>query len=40
MLKRAMLIALLFFAPAHAGAEGYGDVYYNPAEPGWGVFLV
>ena len=40
MMKRLVLIAFLLFASTNAGADGYGDVYYNPAEPGWGVFLV
>ena len=40
MLKRALLFALLLFTSVQAEAEGYGDVYYNPAEPGWGVFLI
>ena len=40
MLKRLVLMAFLLFASTNSGAEGYGDVYFNPAEPGWGIFLV
>jgi hypothetical protein len=40
MLKRLLLIAFLLCASTNVTAEGYGDVYYNPAEPGWGVFVV
>ena len=40
MLKRWVLIAVLLMASVRAGAVDYTDVYYNPAEEGWGVFLV
>lgn len=40
MLKRLVLTVFLLFASMNAGALEYTDVYYNPAEPGWGVFLV
>lgn len=34
-----LMVAFVFFA-ARADALEYTDVYYNPAESGWGVFLV
>jgi hypothetical protein len=40
MLKRLILAVFLLFASLNASAQNYTDVYYNPAEPGWGVFLV
>ena len=40
MLKRLLLTAFLVFVSTNASAQGYTDVYYNRAEPGWGVFLV
>jgi hypothetical protein len=40
MLKRLVLAVFLLFASMNASALEYTDVYYNPAEPGWGVFLV
>ena len=40
MLKRLFVILFLAFASMNAHALEYTDVYYNPAEPGWGVFLV
>ena len=40
MLKRLVLTVFLLFASLNAAALEYTDVYYNPAEPGWGVFLV
>lgn len=40
MLKRLVLIAVLLFTAVRAEALEYTDVYFNPAEPGWGVFLV
>lgn len=40
MLKRLLLTACLLFAPLTAAALEYTDVYYDPNEPGWGVFLV
>jgi hypothetical protein len=40
MLKRLVLVALLALAAARADAIGYTDVYFNPAESGWGFFLV
>jgi len=39
-MKRLLLIAMLALAAARADALEYTDVYYNPAEPGWGFFLV
>ena len=39
MLKRLVLIALLLIS-VRAQAVEYTDVYFNPAESGWGVFLV
>lgn len=40
MLKRFFLIVALLMTAARADALEYTDVYYNPAESGWGVFLV
>ena len=40
MLKQFILIVALLIFAARADALEYTDVYYNPAEPGWGVFLV
>lgn len=40
MVKRVLLIASLLLFTARAEALEYTDVYFNPAEPGWGVFLV
>jgi hypothetical protein len=40
MLKRLAMIALLLLAAARADALEYTDVYFDPAEPGWGAFLV
>lgn len=40
MLKRVILTAFLMFASLNATAFEYTDVYYDPTEPGWGVFLV
>jgi hypothetical protein len=39
MLKRLLLAALCFVA-CNAHALEYTDVYYDPAESGWGLFLV
>lgn len=39
MLKRLVLIALLLLSVTTRAAE-FTDVYYDPAEDGWGVFLV
>ena len=39
MLTRFLLASLCFVA-CHAHALEYTDVYYDPAESGWGVFLV
>jgi len=39
MLKRLVLVALLLLS-VRAQALEYTDVYYNPDESGWGVFLV
>jgi hypothetical protein len=38
--KRLIFIVALLFSAARADALEYTDVYYNPAESGWGVFLV
>ena len=40
MLKRLLLIVALLITAARADALEYTDVYYNPTESGWGVFLV
>ena len=40
MLKRLIVIVFLLCAPMHAEAANYTDVYYDPNEAGWGVFLV
>jgi hypothetical protein len=40
MLKRLLLVTMLALAAVRADALEYTDVYYNPAESGWGVFLV
>jgi hypothetical protein len=40
MLKRLLLVAMLALAATRADALEYTDVYYNPAEAGWGVFVV
>jgi len=40
MLKQFILIVALLICAARADALEYTDVYYSPAEPGWGVFLV
>ncbi len=40
MLKQFILIVALLMCTARADALEYTDVYYNPAESGWGVFLV
>lgn len=40
MLKQFILIVALLIVAARADAQNYTDVYYNPAESGWGVFLV
>ena len=40
MLKQFILIVALLISAARADALEYTDVYYNPAESGWGVFLV
>ena len=40
MVKRLVLIVLLLIAAVRAEAIEYTDVYFNPVEPGWGVFLV
>jgi hypothetical protein len=39
MLKRLVLIALLLISVS-AQAREYTDVYFDPAESGWGMFLV
>ena len=40
MLKRLALLVCLVLATARAAAHEYTDVYYDIAEPGWGIFLV
>jgi len=40
VLKRLVLIVALLITAARADAREYTDVYYNPTESGWGVFLV
>ena len=40
VLKRLALSVALLFAAARADALEYTDVYYNPDEAGWGIFLV
>ncbi|MDZ4802677.1 MAG: hypothetical protein SGI92_31330 [Bryobacteraceae bacterium] len=40
MLKRFVFIVVMLLATVRAEAANYTDVYYNPAENGWGVFLV
>src|SRR5690349_14346864 len=40
MRKRLILILALLLTVARADALEYTDVYYNPDESGWGVFLV
>lgn len=40
MLRRFVIAVLLALVTLPASAAEYGDVYYDPAEPGWGVFLV
>ena len=40
MVKRLVLIVVLLFAAVRAQAVEFTDAYYNPSEPGWGVFLV
>jgi hypothetical protein len=40
MLKRLLLILLLLTASAQAAATDYTDIWYIPAEAGWGVNVV
>jgi hypothetical protein len=40
VLKQFILIVALLISAARADALEYTDVYYNPAEDGWGMFLV
>src|SRR5574340_284444 len=40
MLKRLACVLLLLVAALRADAREYTDVYFDPAEAGWGVFLV
>lgn len=40
MLKRLVLASFLLAAAYSANALEYTDVYYDPTESGWGVFLV
>src|SRR6185503_2867917 len=39
-MRKLFVILLLALAPFGAAAKEYTDVYYDPAESGWGVFLV
>src|SRR5271155_1305788 len=38
-MQRLLFAALLFLAATCAGANTYNDVWYDAAEPGWGVFV-
>ena len=40
MFRKAIIALLLTLASLGAGAREYTDVYYDPAESGWGAFLV
>jgi len=40
VLQRLLLIVALLISAARADALEYTDVYYNPDEGGWGIFLV
>jgi hypothetical protein len=40
MLRKLLLAVLLLIATSGAGARDFTDVYYDPAEAGWGFFLV
>ena len=40
MLRRLLLTLLLLTASAQAAATDYTDIWYNPAENGWGVNVV
>jgi hypothetical protein len=40
MLKRLFLAVLLLAAAGRAGAVDFTDIWYNPAESGWGVNVV
>jgi|SRR5450755_1010367 hypothetical protein len=40
MLKRLLLTLLLLMASAQAAAVDYTDIWYNPAESGWGANVV
>src|ERR1700676_3460563 len=40
MLKRLFLALLLLAAAGRAGAVDFTDIWYNPAENGWGVNVV
>jgi len=40
MLRKLMLATMLLFACFNARAIEYTDVYYTPAESGWGFFVV
>jgi hypothetical protein len=40
MLKRFFLAVLLFVAAGRAAAVDYTDIWFNPAEAGWGVNVV
>ncbi|HWZ70295.1 MAG TPA: hypothetical protein VN326_02300 [Casimicrobiaceae bacterium] len=40
MLKRLFLAVLLLAAASRAGAVDFTDIWYNPAENGWGVNVV
>ena len=38
--QQLLLTVLLLIASVNTGALEYTDVYYNPAESGWGIFVV
>jgi hypothetical protein len=40
MIKRLVLTFLLLIASAHSAATDYTDIWFNPAESGWGVNVV
>jgi len=40
LIRRVLLIALLVLPAARAGARDYTDIWYLPAESGWGVNVV
>ena len=40
MIRKLVVAAFFFVASFNVGALEYTDVYFNPSEPGWGLFLV